>query len=109
MIPLDPALLLRAMVAAAVMVMVLGMLALLTSANAGKRLAGAATAMLGAVLALAALRAPSIFISAAAAVALVYAALGALVLIRLQESYGDTELPAVDAVDDDTERTGSAP
>ena len=107
MISPDPALLMRAMVAAAMAVVILGLVALVTSANAGKRLAGAATAMLGAVLALAALHAPQIFISAATAVALGYAALGALVLIRLQEAYGDTELAAIDAADDDAERTGA--
>ncbi|MEQ1618808.1 MAG: hypothetical protein ABL883_10755 [Terricaulis sp.] len=107
MISSDPALLMRVMVAAAMAAVILGLVALATSTNAGKRLAGAATVMLGAVLALAALHAPQIFISAATAVSFGYAALGALVLIRLQEAYGDTELAAIDAADDDAERVGT--
>lgn len=104
----DP-ILLKVIAAASVALVVLGAIALLTSANAGKRLAGAATALLGAALALSALNAPQIFITAAAAVAFGYLALGALLLVRLQEAYGDTEIASIDAVDDDAERTGKAP
>ncbi len=109
MMSLDPALLAKVAIAASVALVVLSVVTLLTASNAGKRLAGAATAMLAAALAVAALRAPQIFVSAAVAVALAYAALGALILVRLQEAYGDTELPAIDAADDDAEGSGRAP
>lgn len=109
MMSLDPALLAKVAIAASMALVVLSVVTLLTASNAGKRLAGAATVMLAAALAVAALRAPQIFVSAAVAVALAYAALGALILVRLQEAYGDTELPAIDAVDDDAEGSGRAP
>ncbi len=109
MMSLDPALLAKVAIAASMALVVLSVVTLLTASNAGKRLAGAAVVMLGAALAVSALRAPQIFVSAAVAVALAYAALGALILIRLQEAYGDTELPAIDAVDDDAEGSGRAP
>lgn len=109
MMSLDPALLAKVAIAASVALVVLGVVTLLAASNAGKQLAGAATVMLGAAFAVAALRAPQIFVSAAVAVAFAYAALGALILVRLQEAYGDTEIPAIDAVDDDAEGAGKAP
>lgn len=101
--------LLEAIAVASVALVVLGAIALLTSVNAGKRLAGVTATLLGAALALAALGAPYIFVTATLAVAFGYLALGALLVIRLQEAYGDTEIPSIDANDDDDERTGNAP
>ncbi len=104
----DP-MLLKAVAAASVALVALGIVVLLASANAGKRLAGVATTFLGSALALAALRAPQIFVTGAVVVSFGYMALGTLLLIRLQEAYGDTEIPSIDVADDSDESPGSAP
>lgn len=106
---LDPALLTSAVAGAAAALAALGAVGVFVSDNVGKRLVGAAVAMLGALLALAALHAPPLLLTAGVAAALAYAALYAVLLVRAQETYGDIEITAIDAADEQTERTGEAP
>jgi len=92
-------LLTRALFAAALVLLLIGAVAGWAAPNAIKRLAGVALAMLGAILGLAALGAPNALLIAAAAVAFAQLALGAAVVVRLQEDYGAIEAPETDQAD----------
>jgi hypothetical protein len=93
----------RLLVGAAVALLMLGAATALVSPNAIKRLVGLGIAMLGALAALAALRAPEGAIVAGAAVLLAQLTLGVAITIRLQESYGGIETPDIDAADAEAE------
>jgi len=69
----------------------------LTAANIVKRLAGAFIAIIGSMLCLGALGAAGIV--TAAAIAFAYCALGATLLVRAQELYGETETPGLNKAD----------
>lgn len=89
----------RALLGAAMVLSVAGGAAALLSPNLMKRLAAIAVAQIGAMIALATLGAPSQALVAAGAIAFAQIAVGAAILVRLQESYGDTEASEIDAAD----------
>lgn len=80
-----------------------GGVAAATSANGLKRVIGAALALTGAALALAALRVDQDLTIAAAAALFGFAAIGAAIVVRLQESYGAGTVADFDAADRDSE------
>lgn len=92
-------LLTRALFAAALVLLLIGAVAGWAAPNAIKRLAGVALAMLGGILGLAALGAPNALLIAGAAVVFAHLALGAAVVVRLQEDYGAIEAPETDQAD----------
>lgn len=71
--------------------------------NATKRVAGILVAHFGAVLALGAVGAPLSIMSAGVAIALAQCAIGAAIVVRLQEAYGAVEGRDIDAADDAAE------
>lgn len=91
--------LVRALFAAALVLLLAGAVAAWASHNALKRLAGIALAMLGAILCLAALGAPNALLIAAAGAAFAQLAIGVAVSVRLQEGYGAIEAPEIDQAD----------
>ena len=93
----------RALFAAAVVLLLIGAATAWRSAHAAKRLAGLLIAEIGALLALAALHAPEAALIAGVAAAFAQLALGASILVRLQEAYGGVESPDIDAADEDSE------
>jgi hypothetical protein len=98
----------RLLAGAAVALLMIGAVTALVSANATKRLVGLGIAMLGALAALAALRAPEGAIIAGAAVLLAQVILGVAIIIRLHESYGGIETPDIDAADAEAEPRDAA-
>ena len=88
---------------AAVALLTFGAAVAWTSVAFTKRVAGVLLALSGAILGLSALGAPPALTIAGVAVLFAFAAIGAGVLIRLQEAYGSTELADVDAADADAE------
>ncbi|MEJ0060491.1 MAG: hypothetical protein WDM79_13360 [Terricaulis sp.] len=93
----------RLHVAAAIALLMIGAVTAWTSGNVAKRLAGLVIAQLGALLALAALGAPVVFLLAGIAVSLVMLAIGAALMVRLQEAYGGVEASEFDAADEQSE------
>lgn len=93
----------RAFVSGAILVLMAGAATAWISANIAKRLVGLALALIGAVMALAGLGAPSEVSSAGVAVGFGQIALGIALLVRLQEAYGATEAPEIDAADGESE------
>ena len=89
----------RALLGASILLSIAGGAAALIAPNLIKRLAGIAVAQTGAMIALAALGAPSQALVAAGAIAFAQIAGGVAILVRLQESYGDTEAGEFDAAD----------
>lgn len=83
--------------------LLMGAVAAWTAPNAMKRVAGVIIALVGAVIAMAALQAPPSWLIAAAAIALAYCVVGTTVVVRLQEAYGAAEAGAIDATDDQGE------
>lgn len=69
------------------------------SANIVKRIAGVMIALVGAMLCLAALGAGAQTLVAAVAIALAYCAIGAALLVRVQEAYGEVETPEANKAD----------
>lgn len=102
-------LLTRALFAAAVVLLLAGAVAGWTSHNALKRVAGIALAMLGALVSLAALGAPNALLVAAACALFAQLAIGAAVIVRLQEEYGAIEAPETDQADRQDDTPGRAP
>lgn len=98
MIALD-AFALRAVVAAALALAVGGVFVAWTATNAAKRVASFAVALLGAVIAGAALGAPSVLLAAAVVIGFGYLVVGGAVVVRLQEEYASIETPEIDAAD----------
>ncbi|QGZ95607.1 hypothetical protein [Terricaulis silvestris] len=87
----------------AFMLLLMGAVAAWTAPNATKRVAGVIVALIGAIIAMAALQAPPSWLIAGAAVALGYCVVGTTVVVRLQEAYGAAETSAIDAADDEGE------
>jgi hypothetical protein len=98
----------RALLAAAVALLVLGAAAASLSDNGLKRLIGLVIAWLGAVAAAAALSASQQLIVAGAAILFAQLAFGVALVIRLQETYGSIEAGDIDAADADDEPPDSA-
>jgi hypothetical protein len=89
----------RALLTAAILLVVTGATAAWSSDNAMKRLAGLVIAGLGSMIALAVLGAPEAALIAGAAAVFAQLAVGAALLVRLQEGYGSIETPDVDLAD----------
>jgi hypothetical protein len=98
----------RLLTGGAVALLMIGAATALVSPNAIKRLVGLSIAMLGALAALAALRAPEGAIVAGSAVLLAQLTLGVAITIRLHASYGGIETPEIDAADADAEPQDAA-
>ncbi|MBC7768117.1 MAG: hypothetical protein H7124_04970 [Phycisphaerales bacterium] len=99
----------RMVLAGAVALMVCGAAAAWVSANALKRVAGGVIALVGAMIALAALQAPTGLLVAGAAVAFAHTALGVAIAVRVQEAYGAVEAPEIDQADRQDDSAGRAP
>ena len=95
---------LRLAIAAAIVLVLTGGVMALASGNAVKRVAGAVLTYFGAVLALAAMAAPSGAMIAGLGLALVTLIIGAAIVVRLQETYGGVELIEIDQADARSER-----
>ena len=89
----------RLELAAAAVVLIVGVTTALASANAVKRVCGLTLVMLAVLLALAALRVPQAALMAGLAVVFAQMLIGAAVLVRLQEAYGVIEVAEFDAAD----------
>lgn len=98
----------RLHLAAAVVVMMAGVLTAWTSASAAKRVVSLLVAMMGAVTALAVLGLPSALLMAGVGVAFATLIAGAATLVRGQEAYGSTEIPEFDAADAQSETEPNA-
>jgi hypothetical protein len=97
----------RIVVAAAIMLLMIGATAAWASGNAVKRLGAVIVAQLGALAAWAALGAPSGGLAAGVAVAFAQLAIGAAIMVRLQEAHGSVEIADLDAADASDERESS--
>jgi hypothetical protein len=73
------------------------------SSNAAKRLASLIIALIGSIIAAAVLDAPASALIAGAAVAFALTAVGAAVIVRVQEDYGGIEVADMDAADADSD------
>lgn len=93
----------RVLFIAALVLVLMGAVAVLGSANAMKRVAGMVVAQIGALIALAALGSPEALLGAGALVVFAQTALGAALVVRLQEGYGETEIHGLDAADEASE------
>jgi hypothetical protein len=71
----------------------------LAGANLVKRVSGVLAAFVGSMIGLSALGAEASAVVAAVAVAFAYCAVGASILVRLQESHGAIETSAIDGND----------
>ncbi|MBL8545605.1 MAG: hypothetical protein JNL81_04030 [Hyphomonadaceae bacterium] len=100
---LDPAL-----AAFACALVVIGVASALVLTNAVKRLAGLVIAGIGALAALAVLGAPAGALTAGVAVLFAQVALGAAIVVRLQESYGSVASSEIDGADLEDDARGSA-
>jgi energy-converting hydrogenase Eha subunit C len=100
-IGLDALLLERALAVGAMAVIAAGAAAALMASNTIKRLVGVALLQCGVMIALAAFGAPTALLMACALVWFAQITLGAALIVRLQEAYGDSETPAIDAADCD--------
>jgi len=96
----DTLLLERALLGLAAALVMAGAVAAWTSPNAIKRLASVLIASFGAMMGLAALAAPTGVLVAGVAVAFAYLAIGAALIVRLQEGYSAVETPEIDAADE---------
>lgn len=95
--------LVRLVLTGAIFLLVAGGVTAWISISVGKRLVGVVIAQIGAALALAALHAPSQALIAGLVVAFVQLTLGVALLVRLQESYGATEVVEIDGGDGQSE------
>jgi len=93
----------RALLAGAVVLLMVGVVAAWSSDHATKRVIGIVVALLGALVGLAALSAPSALLIAGVAVLFGHVAVGVALVVRLQEAYGGVEAPAIDAADAQSE------
>jgi hypothetical protein len=94
----------RLLLAAAVAFVLVGAITTTVSGNATKRIAGLFIATLGALLALAALRAPEGALIVAAVAGFAHVAIGAALVTRMQEAYGGVDIAAINAADEQSER-----
>lgn len=90
-------------------VLLAGVTAAATGASVTKRLIGVLVALLGAALAAAVVGAPPALLIASAALLLAYAAVGAALLVRLQEAYGSIETAEIDAADAESDNVEIKP
>lgn len=90
------------LVVAAALVMA-GAAAAWTAPNAAKRIGALVVAFIGAVIGLAAAGAPNGALVAGVAAAFAYVAIGAAIIVRLQESYAAIDAPELDAADEQDE------
>ncbi|MBX9746728.1 MAG: hypothetical protein K2X34_07490 [Hyphomonadaceae bacterium] len=81
----------------------------LTAANVIKRLTGAFVALIGAIFCAGVLGASNALLVAATAIGLGYCACGAALLVRVQESYGETEAPELNKADRNDEPRAPRP
>jgi hypothetical protein len=95
----------RLQVAAAIALLLIGAVTAWSSVNVARRLGGLVIAQLGALLALAALGASGAAMLAGVAVSFVMLAIGAALLVRLQEAYGGVEGADFDLADEQSEPT----
>jgi len=93
------ALALRGVIAAALALVLCGVFVGWTAGNAAKRTAAHALAVLGAVMAGAAIGAPIELLVAAVAIGLGYLLVGAALVVRLQEEYASVEVADIDKAD----------
>jgi hypothetical protein len=93
--------------AAGVALLICGATLAWSSVSFAKRVAGVLLALMGAIVAAAALGAPQQALLGGAAVLFCYAAIGVSVLVRLQEAYGSTQIDDIDAAD--AEKASSEP
>ena len=105
---IDDPIVARALVAVGLALSLCGVFAAWTASNAVKRVGALAIAMIGAVMAGAALGASDKLLVAAIAVAFAQLAVGAAFAVRLQESYGEVETDAIDAADARDDAAGPA-
>ncbi len=89
----------RLELAATAVLLIVGVVITLASANAVKRVCGLTLVVLAVLVALAAVHAPQAAIMAGVAVAFAQMLIGAAVLVRLQEAYGVIEVAEFDAAD----------
>lgn len=94
---------LYAVLALAIALVAGGAVTAFASSNALKRVMAVLVALVGAALALGALGAPAIAVTAAVAIALGYVAVGVAVVVRIQEAYGAVEMRDLDAADEEDE------
>lgn len=87
----------------ALALLMIGVVAAWTAPNAMKRVGGVIIAIIAAIVAMAAMQAPSSWLVAAAAIGLAYCVVGTTIVVRLQEAYGAAETPGIDAADDEAE------
>lgn len=90
---------LLAQIALGLAVLAVGALTAWVSNNAVKRVVGVGVCVIAAMLVLAALGAPAALIVAAAGILLAVLALGAALVVRLQETYAGVEAHEFDAAD----------
>ncbi len=95
--------------AAAMALTLIGAAAAWLAANAAKRLAGLAFALIGAVLALGVLGAPAALLAGGVALAFAHFGLGLALVVRQQETYGAIETTEIDAADRKAEAAERAP
>ena len=98
----------RASLAIGVLLALAGAAVAWSSPNLTKRLVAICVSVIGAIVALAVLGAPQALLAAAAATGFAYAALGAALSVRAQESYDGVEAPDLDAADAADEKRPSA-
>jgi hypothetical protein len=94
-----------ALLTTAATLFLLGATAAWIGSNVLSRLAGLATAMLGAVCALAVLRAPQLAMLAGVGAGFAYLVVAIAIAARLQEEYASLEAEAIEAADRDDEPT----
>lgn len=99
----------RALVAVALALSLSGVFVSWTASNAVKRVGALVIAMLGAVMAAAAVGASDKLLIAAVAIAFAQLPIGAALVVRLQESYGEVETDAIDAADARDDAAGPMP
>ena len=97
------ALAIRFAFAGALALLAIGIVMAMTSANVVKRLGGALIALLASLVAAASLGAPAALLGVGSAVALATLALGAAIVVRLQESYGAIEVRDLNEADIETD------
>jgi hypothetical protein len=89
--------------AAVVALLLIGMVTAASSANAAKRVAGVALALIAALLGLAVLGAPAAALTVAASYLFALLLIGAAIIVRLQEAYSSIEVGDIDRADRDGE------
>ena len=94
---------LRLEFAAALVLLLIGAIVALSSANAVKRLGGAVITLIAALLGLAVLEAPAAALSVGVAVMFATLAIGVALGVRLQEAYGAVESPDINQADAQSE------